>query len=92
MGAFFYLLFRACLGPVWADPFMIFFSLGYLSYDYIHFYTHRVTPSTRVAKLIKKNHMIHHFEDSKTRWGVSSPLWDLVFGTFSTRRVPGESR
>ena len=24
----------------------------------------------------------HHFEDSEVRYGISSPLWDFVFGTF----------
>ena len=25
--------------------------------------------------------MVHHYNDPNTRFGVSSPVWDWVFGT-----------
>ncbi len=33
------------------------------------------------AKYIKRYHMQHHYKDPDTRFGVSSPVWDWVFGT-----------
>jgi sterol desaturase/sphingolipid hydroxylase (fatty acid hydroxylase superfamily) len=27
------------------------------------------------------NHALHHYGDPHTMYGVSSPLWDYVFGT-----------
>jgi sterol desaturase/sphingolipid hydroxylase (fatty acid hydroxylase superfamily) len=30
----------------------------------------------------RKHHFVHHFVDAKTNHGVTSPLWDFVFGTY----------
>jgi sterol desaturase/sphingolipid hydroxylase (fatty acid hydroxylase superfamily) len=30
---------------------------------------------------VKRYHMLHHFRTPDARFGVSSPLWDIVFGT-----------
>jgi dihydroceramide fatty acyl 2-hydroxylase len=74
-------MFRALLGPVWVEPFFGFFLLGYLAYDYIHFAVHHFTPKTRMGRYLKHSHMQHHYVCPESRWGVSSPLWDYVFGT-----------
>jgi sterol desaturase/sphingolipid hydroxylase (fatty acid hydroxylase superfamily) len=34
-----------------------------------------------VARYLKHHHLRHHFSQEGGRFGVSSPLWDLVFGT-----------
>jgi sterol desaturase/sphingolipid hydroxylase (fatty acid hydroxylase superfamily) len=81
-----YLGFRAVLGPAWVDPFFAFFLVGYLCYDYIHFATHHFRPRTRVGKFLKQHHMLHHFAEHGSRWGVSSPMWDYVFGTLEEDR------
>jgi sterol desaturase/sphingolipid hydroxylase (fatty acid hydroxylase superfamily) len=77
----FYGLFRGLLGPIWVEPFFAFFLLGYLAYDYIHFALHHGTPRSRLRRQLRRWHMLHHFGDSRARWGVSSPLWDVVFRT-----------
>lgn len=76
-----YSIFRPMVGPVLIDPFFAFFSIGYLCYDYIHYAVHHFTPRTRLGKFLKQSHMIHHFVSPNARWGVSSPIWDYVFGT-----------
>lgn len=81
-----YLVFRAGLGPVLVEPFFALFLVGYLAYDYIHFYVHHFNPRSRLGKRLKRNHMVHHFAEHDAWWGVSSPLWDYVFGT-AKRRV-----
>jgi sterol desaturase/sphingolipid hydroxylase (fatty acid hydroxylase superfamily) len=78
-----YSLFRALLGAVYVEPMFAFFLVGYLCYDYIHFGVHHFTPRTRVGKYLKQSHMIHHYVNHNLRWGVSSPLWDYVFGTYA---------
>jgi sterol desaturase/sphingolipid hydroxylase (fatty acid hydroxylase superfamily) len=80
-GVVFYSAFRPFLGPIWIEPFFGFFVVGYLGYDYIHFATHHFTPHTRLGRYIKQSHMLHHFACPESRWGVSSPFWDYVFGT-----------
>jgi sterol desaturase/sphingolipid hydroxylase (fatty acid hydroxylase superfamily) len=77
----FYGAFRAVLGPLWAEPLFAFFAVGYLLYDYTHYASHRFVPWTRVGRALKRNHMLHHYATPDARWGVSSPLWDHVFGT-----------
>ena len=54
---------------------------GYLAYDMIHYYTHHFAPKNPVLKFLRSYHMAHHFKHEPTRYGVSSPLWDYVFGT-----------
>jgi sterol desaturase/sphingolipid hydroxylase (fatty acid hydroxylase superfamily) len=81
LAAVLYTIFRLPLGPVLVEPFFAFFLIGYLAYDYIHYYVHHFNPRTRIGKFIKQNHMMHHFVTHNARWGVSSPLWDYVFGT-----------
>jgi sterol desaturase/sphingolipid hydroxylase (fatty acid hydroxylase superfamily) len=36
---------------------------------------------SRLAQMVKHHHILHHFQDPAKRYGVSSPLWDYVFGT-----------
>ena len=78
-----YSTFRLVLGPIWVQPFFALFLVGYLCYDYIHFYVHHFQPRTWVGKSLKQSHMTHHFVAQEARWGVSSPLWDYVFGSLT---------
>jgi sterol desaturase/sphingolipid hydroxylase (fatty acid hydroxylase superfamily) len=38
---------------------------------------------TMWGRYLKKRHARHHFLDPDSDYGVSSPLWDVVFGTFT---------
>lgn len=77
----FFLLFRALLGSEDCLPFFAFFLVGYLSYDYIHYSIHHFKPRTRWGRILRRNHLLHHYANHGMRWGVSSPIWDWVFGT-----------
>ena len=77
----FYAAFRLALGPSFVEPFFAFFAVGYLLYDYVHYASHCFVPRTRVGNFLKRHHMLHHYVTPDARWGVSSPLWDHVFGT-----------
>ena len=81
MGVLFYAAFRAVLGTILVDPVFIGFGLGYLAYDGTHYAIHHFRMSSRWGKWIKRHHMIHHHTGAHARWGVSSPLWDWIFGT-----------
>ena len=76
-----YYFFQLFLGSQWIDPFFGCFLIGYLCYDYIHYSVHHFTQRTRVGRYLRFHHMIHHYTDPNNRWGVSNPLWDVVFGT-----------
>jgi dihydroceramide fatty acyl 2-hydroxylase len=81
LGAVFYLLFRFVAGPVMVGPLFVGFGLGYLAYDGTHFAVHHFRMGSRLGRWMKRYHMIHHHTGIAARWGVSSPLWDWVFGT-----------
>jgi sterol desaturase/sphingolipid hydroxylase (fatty acid hydroxylase superfamily) len=50
-------------------------------YDLTHYYLHHYSPKTEYGRRLKKNHMLHHFKDHNSRYGVSNMVWDRVFGT-----------
>jgi len=85
LAVLFWLLFSWLLGPLWTPGFFAGFVVGYLIYDSFHFAIHFIRPggAMEVAMYrLGKGHMRHHFADNKKDYGVSSPFWDLVVGTF----------
>ena len=78
----FYLIWVKLLGaPQWLAPTFSGFIAGYLIYDLTHYATHHFKIKRRYFKFVKFNHMQHHFKCPDKRFGVSSPIWDHVFGT-----------
>ncbi len=72
-----YFLFGAYFWPVYAGT-----AAGYVAYDWMHYYTHYFNPKGGVGRFIKRYHMLHHHDSPNHRYGITSPLWDLVFGTY----------
>jgi 4-hydroxysphinganine ceramide fatty acyl 2-hydroxylase len=65
----------------------------YLLYERLHRRTHTHAPRGAYSRWTRKHHMAHHFNCPKMNHGVTSPLWDLVFGTFErvdVVRVPAK--
>jgi sterol desaturase/sphingolipid hydroxylase (fatty acid hydroxylase superfamily) len=78
----FQLIFGVLLGiPWWIYPTLSGFTTGYLAYDLTHYATHHFPMRSGWAKFLKRYHMQHHYKTPNARYGVSSPLWDMVFGT-----------
>jgi hypothetical protein len=74
----------ALLGS-WALPLFAGTCLGYLAYDWVHYYTHHASPKTKAGKFIRRFHLEHHYRYALEQYGISSPLWDLVFRTWPHR-------
>ncbi len=74
-GAAFYLLLGAH-----AAVFLAGFILGYLAYANIHFYVHIKRPDKRFA-FFWRHHSLHHYKYPDKAFGVSTPLWDIIFRT-----------
>jgi sterol desaturase/sphingolipid hydroxylase (fatty acid hydroxylase superfamily) len=83
-----YLSFRLVLGVQLVMPFFAGFIAGYLCYDYIHYAIHHFMPRNAALKYLKNHHMKHHYMMHGARWGVSSPLWDVICGTMEERVPP----
>ena len=76
-----YWAFRSALGvDAMYGPFAGFV-LGYVIYDEAHWYVHAYKPTTKLGRWLRREHFLHHFKDPGTRFGVSCPWLDYVFGT-----------
>lgn len=60
--------------------------LMYGMYEVLHRREHTHPGFTAYGWWARRHHFAHHFSDSRCNYGVTSPLWDLVFGTY---RAPG---
>jgi len=47
----------------------------------LHYATHHFRMKSPLMAALTRHHLKHHFASDKTNFGVSSPLWDWVFGT-----------
>jgi sterol desaturase/sphingolipid hydroxylase (fatty acid hydroxylase superfamily) len=81
-GLFYLLLNRLIIAPGWLAPIFSGFMIGYLIYDLTHYATHHFPMRSGYLKFLKRYHMQHHFKTPNARFGVSSPVWDKVFGTY----------
>jgi len=63
--------------------FMFFpgFILGYLMYGTMHYAIHAWNPPFKWMKGLWRNHHLHHYKNEHHGFGVSSTIWDHVFGT-----------
>ena len=55
--------------------------LGYLIYGSMHYAIHAWNPPFKWMKGLWRNHHLHHYKRDHKAFGVSSTLWDHVFGT-----------
>ena len=65
-----------------AAPYTLGLVLSYLGYEWFHNRAHVNRGFTRYGRYQRQHHFHHHFVNPKTNHGVTSPLWDWVFGTF----------
>jgi sterol desaturase/sphingolipid hydroxylase (fatty acid hydroxylase superfamily) len=54
---------------------------GFLYYEAVHYRVHFSLSGNGLIARQRKAHFHHHFTNNKQNFGVTSPLWDLVFGT-----------
>jgi sterol desaturase/sphingolipid hydroxylase (fatty acid hydroxylase superfamily) len=64
---------------------------GWLVYEWLHRRIHVAAPIGRYGRWARRHHLAHHFGLANKNHGVSSPIWDLAFGTYvpvAAVRVP----
>jgi sterol desaturase/sphingolipid hydroxylase (fatty acid hydroxylase superfamily) len=61
------------------------FMCGYLAYGMMHYAIHSMKPPFEFLKRHWRNHSLHHYKHPDLYFGVSSPLWDYIFGTYSKK-------
>ncbi len=73
-------------GTAWA--LWIGWWLGYTVYDRIHWRAHHRSSPNRYESWVRAGHHQHHYGAPRLNYGVTSAIWDHVFGT----RVPRSTR
>jgi hypothetical protein len=75
----------AVLSPIMgvrtAASFALGFGTVYASYEVIHRILHTRAPRTRYGRWFRQHHLLHHHKTPRNNHGVTSALWDHVFGT-----------
>ena len=72
------LIAGAMLGITYALGFIV----GWLAYEWIHHDAHFHAGRTAYGRWVRRHHFGHHFQNPGSCHGVTSPIWDLVFGTY----------
>ena len=75
-----YFLFWLML-RIYAPFFFSGFILGYALYLLVHYLIHTRRQPNNILRALWINHHSHHYEDHKRAFGVTSPLWDIIFKT-----------
>jgi sterol desaturase/sphingolipid hydroxylase (fatty acid hydroxylase superfamily) len=66
----------------WATAFNGGLLAMYAAYEVAHRRTHTHPPTTRYGVWMRRSHLHHHFGAPMRNLGVTSPVWDLLFGTY----------
>jgi len=88
--AFAALLFMAIVAPIAVGitnpisgfTFASSLVFAYVAYEVFHRRLHTHASASRYGRWARRHHFHHHFVDARTNHGVTSPLWDIVFGTY----------
>jgi sterol desaturase/sphingolipid hydroxylase (fatty acid hydroxylase superfamily) len=56
---------------------------GWIVYEVIHRRIHVAAPLNACGRWARRHHLSHHFGNAKLNHGVSTPIWDHVFGTYA---------
>ena len=76
------------VNPTWVWGLFAGIAFGYMVYDLTHYYIHHMKPRTWIGRALRAHHNKHHhnpkYKDLK--FGVSTTLWDHVFGTYEVRQ------
>jgi 4-hydroxysphinganine ceramide fatty acyl 2-hydroxylase len=85
LATLFFLIYRYTMGN-YGLPFASGFMAGYASYLCIHYIVHAYVPPKNFFKILWIHHAIHHYQQPERAFGVSSPLWDLIFRTMPVKK------
>ncbi len=55
---------------------------AYVGYEVAHRRLHTHGPKTTYGRWMRRSHLHHHFGAPRRNAGVTSPVWDHVFGTY----------
>jgi sterol desaturase/sphingolipid hydroxylase (fatty acid hydroxylase superfamily) len=68
--------------PFWMAGLMCGIWAGFLAYETVHYRVHLSSSETGWIRKRRRAHFHHHFSNARRCFGVTTSLWDHVFGTF----------
>lgn len=80
LATLFFIIFRGLMGD-YSFGFLAGFLMGYTVFLAIHFSIHAFRVPGNFLKTLWHHHSIHHYREHDRAFGVTSPFWDMVFGT-----------
>jgi sterol desaturase/sphingolipid hydroxylase (fatty acid hydroxylase superfamily) len=86
--AVFAALLRLALGRYEAAAFPVGLGLASLAYESLHRLIHVRPPRTSYGRWVRLHHVQHHFHTPRRNFGVTSTLWDRLFGTYEPIETP----
>jgi sterol desaturase/sphingolipid hydroxylase (fatty acid hydroxylase superfamily) len=57
------------------------FLVGYAGYLFMHYILHTYKAPKGMFNFLWANHAVHHYKDQTKAYGVTNPIWDMIFGT-----------
>lgn len=75
------------VGWVHGAAFTLSLVATYLVYEWVHRDLHVRAPWGAYGRWARRHHLHHHHADPNMNHGVTSPLWDWVFGTLAPTEV-----
>ena len=54
---------------------------GFAVYEFVHYRIHFATPSSALEERLRARHLAHHLREPDAIFGVTTRIWDVVFGT-----------
>jgi sterol desaturase/sphingolipid hydroxylase (fatty acid hydroxylase superfamily) len=81
-------LVRLSFGRYDAAAFPLGLGLAYVTYESLHRIIHLRPPRTTYGRWIRLSHVQHHFHTPRRNFGVTTTLWDHVFGTYVPFQTP----
>jgi sterol desaturase/sphingolipid hydroxylase (fatty acid hydroxylase superfamily) len=88
-------LASVALGWLLGLVFGVSFVAMYVAYEVVHRRAHTHRGLGAYGRYLRRHHFHHHFANPRQNHGVTSPFWDLVFGTWQVPariRVPEKLR
>ena len=70
------------LGALPAATFITGVVSGWVYYEVLHRRIHVAGPRNAYGTWARRHHLAHHFGHSTKNHGVTSPIWDMAFGTY----------
>ncbi len=57
-------------------------ALGFLAYETVHYGSHQWKANSFIWRFFKRYHALHHYKEATHNFGVTTSLWDHIFGTY----------